>query len=193
MIILLWCSWEVLIMLQVLYQAHIILITATLSTNLIPNNAYTITLSPGTWTSGNYIAVWIDYNQNGVFDGTEKLGNISIPPTPATGTINFTVPANATSGTTRMRVREVYNNTNIDPCATYTYGETEDYNVFIQGANITVDITAFLEGPYNGATMTQGLTGLVPLNQPYNTAPWNYTGTESVGFYSGIAIDWVLD
>ena len=165
---------------------------STLSTDLIPNTGYTITLSPGTYPSGNYIAVWIDYNQNGVFDGTEKLGNINIPPTPATGTINFTVPANAISGTTRMRVREVYSNTNIDPCASYTYGETEDYNVFIQGAAITVDLTAFLEGPYNGTTMTQGLTGLVPLNQPYNTAPWNYTGSESVVTVPALAIDWVL-
>ena len=110
----------------------------------------------------------------------KNLGNIYIPPTPATGTINFTVPADAISGTTECVSEKFRANANIDPCATYTYGETEDYNVFIQGATITVDITAFLEGPYNGTTMTQGLTGLVPLNQPYNTAPWNYTGTESV-------------
>ncbi len=91
-----------------------------------------------------------------------------------------------------MRVREVWNNADFDPCSSYSYGETEDYNVFIQGANITVDITAFLEGPYNGTIMTQGLTGLVPLNQPYNTAPWNYTGTESVVSVPALAIDWVL-
>ncbi len=165
---------------------------SSLSTNLIPNNAYTITLSPGTYGSGNYIAVWIDYNRNGVFETTEKLGTILIPPTPATGTINFTVPSNAVSGATRMRVREVYNTADFDPCATYAYGETEDYNVNIQSTDLLVDLTAFLEGPYNGSTMTQGLTGLVPLNQPYNTSPWNYTGTESVGAIPANAIDWVL-
>jgi PKD repeat protein len=165
---------------------------SSLSTNLFPNTAYTITLSPGTYSSGNYIAVWIDYNQNGVFDIAEKLGTILIPPTPTTGTINFTVPSTATSGTTRMRVREVWATADFDPCASYSYGETEDYNVFIQGANTTVDVTAFLEGPYNGTTMTQGLTGLVPLNQPYNAAPWNYTGTENVVSVPALAIDWVL-
>ncbi len=40
--------------------------------------------------------------------------------------------------------------------------------------------------------MSQGLTGFVPLNQPYNVAPWNYTGTESVVSIPANAIDWVL-
>ena len=84
--------------------------------------------------SGNYIGVWIDYNQNGVFDGTEELGNILIPPTPATGTINFTVPAAAISGTTRMRVqRSLWLIQTLIHVQAYSYGETEDYNVFIQG------------------------------------------------------------
>jgi PKD repeat protein len=165
---------------------------SSLSTNLTPGNAYTITLSPGTYSSGNNISVWIDYNQNGVFETAEKLGNVNIPPTPATGTINFTVPANAVSGTTRMRVREVWNNSNFDPCLNYGYGETEDYNVNIQSASVSVDLTVFLEGPYNGTNMSASLTGFIPLNQPYNVAPWNYTGTESVASVPANAIDWVL-
>ncbi len=165
---------------------------SALSTDLTPNTAYTITLSPGTYASGNNISVWIDYNQNGVFDTAEKLGNVTILATPATGTINFTVPSTASIGTTRMRVREVWNNTNFEPCGSYSYGETEDYNVNILGTDISVDVTAFLEGPYNGTTMTPGLSGLVPLNQPYNTAPWNYTGTESVVTVPSNSIDWVL-
>lgn len=165
---------------------------SSLSTDLNPGNAYTITLSPGTYSSGNYIAVWIDYNQNGVFDATEKLGTVLIPPTPTTGTINFTVPSDAISGITRMRVREVWNNSSFDPCPSYSYGETEDYNVNILGSSVSVDVTAFLEGPYNGTTMSQGLSGLIPLNQPYNVAPWNYTGTESVASIPANAIDWVL-
>jgi PKD repeat protein len=164
---------------------------SSLSTNLIPNTTYTITLSPGTYSSGNYIAVWIDYNQNGVFETTEKLGTILIPPTPSTGTINFTVPSNASNGTTRMRVREVWNTATFDPCPNYSYGETEDYNVNIMGS-LYLDLTVFLEGPYNGTTMSQGLIGYVPLNQPYNVSPWNYTGTENVASIPANVIDWVL-
>ncbi len=49
----------------------------------------------------------------------------------ATYTTSFRVPTWATAGKTRMRVREVWINYNINPCQTYTYGETEDYRVTI--------------------------------------------------------------
>ena len=81
---------------------------------------------------------------------TEKLGNIDIPPTPATGTITFTVPADATPGTTRMRVREVYANSDFDPCLNYTYGETEDYNVNILSTDKILNLSVYLEGLYFG-------------------------------------------
>ncbi len=128
---------------------------SAMSTNLLPNSNYTITLSPGTYSSGNNISVWIDYNQNGVFETTEKLGNVAIPPTPATGTINFTVPTAATVGLTRMRVREVYSNSTIDPCLSYSYGETEDYNINILSLDKSLNLTLFLEGLFNGTTMNK--------------------------------------
>lgn len=139
----------------------------SLSTDLTPGTAYTITLSPGTYTSGNNISVWIDYNQNGVFETTEKLGNVLIAPTPATGTINFTVPETATSGTTRMRVREVWNNSSFDPCLSYSYGETEDYNVNILSLDKSLNLTVFLEGLFNGTTM----------NKAQNSSGDQYSGT----------------
>jgi PKD repeat protein len=128
---------------------------STLSTDLTPGSAYTITLSPGTYSSGNWVGVWIDYNHNAVFETTEKLGIINISPTPATGTINFTVPADATSGTTRMRVREVWNSSIFDPCSNYSYGETEDYNVNIVGTDKSLNLTLFLEGLFNGTGMNK--------------------------------------
>ncbi|MBK7172095.1 MAG: PKD domain-containing protein [Bacteroidales bacterium] len=126
---------------------------SSLSTDLLPGNSYSITLSPGTYSSGNYIAVWIDYNINGVFETTEKLGTISIAPTPATGSIAFSVPATALTGTTRMRVREVWNNSSIDPCLSYSYGETEDYNVNIVSSDKNLNLTVLLESLYSGQGM----------------------------------------
>ncbi len=128
---------------------------SSLSTDLIPGSSYTITLSPGTYSSGNYIAVWIDFNQNGVFDAPEKLGTVSISPTPATGTITFTVPADAIAGITRMRVREVWNNSSFDACSSYSYGETEDYNVNILSLDRNLNLTVFMEGLFNGSTMNK--------------------------------------
>ncbi|MHC1774644.1 MAG: PKD domain-containing protein [Lentimicrobium sp.] len=121
-----------------------------LSTDLYPDSQYTITLSPGTYGSGNNISVWIDFSNNGLFETSEKLGNINIPPSPATGAINFTVPVGAIPGTTRMRVREVWNNSNFDACSNYGYGETEDYNVNILSTDKILNLTVYLQGLYAG-------------------------------------------
>ncbi|MEZ5084084.1 MAG: hypothetical protein R2750_11640 [Bacteroidales bacterium] len=58
-----------------------------------------------------------------------------------------------------------------------------------------LDLTVFLEGPYTG-NIEMG-TGLnpdnIPLSQPYNTAPWNYGGSESVvSLPNPDIVDWVL-
>jgi hypothetical protein len=61
--------------------------------------------------------------------------------------------------------------------------------------NYTFNVTAYLRGSWNGTTMNTGLNsgGIIPLSQPYNTTPFNYTGTESVGSIPNANIvDWVL-
>lgn len=51
----------------------------------------------------------------------------------------------------------------------------------------------FLEGPYNGGeTMLSLLDNLIPLNQPYNTAPYNYMGSETALSIPDNVVDWVL-
>lgn len=98
---------------------------------LTRGTAYTITVQAGGWNSNNNIAVFIDYNVDGDFaDAGEKLGQVSLAANAISG-IAFTVPASGYTGITRMRVREVWAAANIDPCATYTYGETEDFYVSI--------------------------------------------------------------
>ena len=58
---------------------------------------------------------------------------------------------------------------------------------------IYVDLTVFLEGPYSSPNMNTSIAGSVPNDQPYNTAPWNYAGTESAFITSNSDIvDWVL-
>lgn len=56
-----------------------------------------------------------------------------------------------------------------------------------------VDMTVLLQGPYNGSAMVPYLNGILPLAQPYNVAPWNYNGTESVvAIPSANVVDWML-
>lgn len=60
---------------------------------------------------------------------------------------------------------------------------------------ISLDVKAMLEGPYNGTQMTTFMNayGYIPLNQPYNVAPWNYNGTEAVAAMpNNNVVDWVL-
>ncbi|RLD52037.1 MAG: hypothetical protein DRJ05_17805 [Bacteroidetes bacterium] len=59
---------------------------------------------------------------------------------------------------------------------------------------LTIDLTAFLEGPFDLTDMNMGLNtaGVLPLAQPFNTAPWNYNGTETVATIPANTVDWVL-
>ncbi|MCD4746523.1 MAG: hypothetical protein K8R58_09500, partial [Bacteroidales bacterium] len=59
----------------------------------------------------------------------------------------------------------------------------------------SLNIKEFLEGPFNGTNMNNflNLLGYVPLSQPFNISPWNYTGTESVATIpNNNIVDWVL-
>ncbi|MCD4736756.1 MAG: LamG domain-containing protein, partial [Bacteroidales bacterium] len=59
---------------------------------------------------------------------------------------------------------------------------------------ISIDLTVFLEGPFNGTDMNTDLNPAdIPFSQPYNIAPWNYTGTETVAAIPNAdVVDWVL-
>ena len=67
-------------------------------------------------------------------------------------------------------------------------------NLHVAGM-MNLDLKVMLEGPFNGTAMNPTLnsSGLLPLSQPYNSAPWNYGGTESVaGIPNSDIVDWIL-
>ncbi len=113
-----------------------------LSTNLVRSTANTITITP-TWTSTVYAegyAVYIDYNQNGVFTdaGETVYTRAATTATPISG--SFTIPATAALGSTRMRVKMTYNATPTSSCGSFTYGQVEDYTVNITSAARTEEV-----------------------------------------------------
>lgn len=59
---------------------------------------------------------------------------------------------------------------------------------------LLADLKVFLEGPYSGGSMSTTLNagGYLPLSQPFNTSPWNYSGPESVTGIPAEIVDWVL-
>jgi hypothetical protein len=87
-----------------------------------------ITISVTSFGLGLDCNVYIDYNDNGIFDPSElvlQMGNTSA------GTVTGTIPVSifANPGTHRMRVRAEYYAYGYPagPCTQLTYGETEDY------------------------------------------------------------------
>ncbi|MBO9692927.1 zinc-dependent metalloprotease [Chryseobacterium sp.] len=90
----------------------------------------------------DHIEIWIDYNRNGVFEDSEKIGSNSNTPTGSnylhTGTITFTVPANAYAGDKllRMRVASTSLAKASGPCGYpdlygFSYGSFKDFPVKI--------------------------------------------------------------
>ena len=55
-------------------------------------------------------------------------------------------------------------------------------------------LKVLLEGPYNGLTMDTLLNSqeLLPLTQPYNVEPWNYTGAEYATAIPSEVVGWIL-
>ncbi|MFY9592002.1 MAG: fibronectin type III domain-containing protein, partial [Bacteroidales bacterium] len=102
--------------------------------NAIPNlyPSQVIEMSVGVGNGGTeHVGVWIDFNQSGTFDADEffALGsgnNVTV-------TNNITIPVDALTGNTKMRVRSKYNLafSGSDACAQVSYGSTRDYLVNI--------------------------------------------------------------
>jgi hypothetical protein len=106
-------------------------LTATMSVDVTIGLAYSIDVTFGTCGSSYSGAgeVWIDWNQNYTFDAGESIGTWSGSP-PSLQTFNFTVPAGATTGATRMRVMQHESGSiPLDPCGGFTWGSVVDFTV----------------------------------------------------------------
>lgn len=69
-------------------------------------------------------------------------------------------------------------------------------NVTTSNIQTEIALTVFLEGAYLDGTgeMSTELvnSNLLPLSQPYNAPPYDYTGTESLSAVNATMVDWVL-
>ncbi|HRF82224.1 MAG TPA: GEVED domain-containing protein, partial [Flavobacteriales bacterium] len=72
----------------------------------------------------NGIRVWVDWNNNLVFEGSELMSTVGPAGSPQNGTV--TVPPGTPLGSYRMRVRAAWNVLPAGPCGNESYGETED-------------------------------------------------------------------
>ena len=93
----------------------------------------TASLTSGAGSGTHAAAVWIDFNDNYEFESSEKVGTQGSISASTTVNITLSIPSNAAVGSHRLRVVYQYNTnaTSIDPCASATYGEGEDYTIVI--------------------------------------------------------------
>lgn len=150
-----------------------------------------------------YAALWIDFNQNGIFESSEGLISTNAN---ANGTyaFNISVPAGAVLGNTRMRIRGGDDNalTLTQSCGASNsiFGETEDYivNIIPPCTPPTTQANAFTSSSItqNSATIgwtrgngTAGVIVLARATSAVNSDPSSgnaYTANNSFGSGSQI-------
>ncbi|MAR39627.1 MAG: hypothetical protein CMD22_02910 [Flavobacteriales bacterium] len=121
----------------------------SIAANVTPGNSYTLDLNLGTCHINSFALVdianvFVDWNIDGDFDDANEL-IAQIPPTqsPSFHSLNFTVPANAIPGQTRMRIvlqnSQYQPNNQANACDNNTawFGETEDYTIQVNGSVAT--------------------------------------------------------
>ncbi|MBN3926173.1 GEVED domain-containing protein [Nostoc sp. NMS4] len=143
----------------------------TLPSSLAPGKTATITVNAST---AGFLNSWIDFNKNGVFDTGEQLNltNVTngtaatvnnVPLNAGNNTLTFTVPSNATLGSSFAHFRFTTSTvTTPSPTGAGSAGEVEDYAVAIAAVvnnpNVLLvkRITAI-----NGGTTTVGGDSLI--------------------------------
>ncbi len=106
---------------------------------------WTATVGNGIYTDG--IAIWIDLNNNNVYESSEMVSS-SPPGTTTSHSQSFVMPSGVTGVQLRMRVRSAYSSsiTSSQACTNGIgggYGETENYFVILDGGctNPTISST----------------------------------------------------
>ena len=97
---------------------------------------YPITVTTAT---GNSVTVWVDYNRNQNYEPGEFV-LLTANSTSTTVTGSIVVPANASLGTTGMRIRtRLSGNANgpSDACTSFGSGETKDFTVTLRNGTST--------------------------------------------------------
>ncbi|RZJ64884.1 MAG: T9SS type A sorting domain-containing protein [Flavobacterium sp.] len=126
---------------------------------VVLGQTYPITLAGNTVSEGeasyeNFFTVFIDFNQNGVFDDEGEVfeigsveGSNGEDGIEAEGSI--TIPLTAATGLARMRVVKQYEEFVEGPCGSEQFGQAEDYMVMIDavGATGSFDSSSFTYYP----------------------------------------------
>jgi hypothetical protein len=120
----------------------------------------------GAYAGGNAgFAIWVDWNNNLVFDVSEQM--YLAPATAPSWTGSFAVPVAQAVGSYRMRIRGVWGTTTIPACGVAAWGQTEDYTFNV------------VTPPACPAPTALNVTGITP-----STATLNWTAAAGATSYT---------
>ncbi len=150
-------------------------------------NSYTATF--GTGYSSNFASMWIDFNQDFEFSETERiLTDFPMGPAGELVDVDIIIPGWGLPGTTTMRIGANYGDiSSPDPCATFTYGEWEDYTVEVTGTSISYDagvVSIDMGNPLPQGNITPKATvknnGIETISFPVTCSTDGYSSTVTV-------------
>jgi hypothetical protein len=102
--------------------------------HFIRDSTYSLVMvNPGIYKDG--LAVWIDYNRNNEFEPSEKVYSFYNALLWTQQTANFVIPANASLGNLRMRIKVTWLESSNSPCSVSDgegYGEIYDILVNVK-------------------------------------------------------------
>jgi hypothetical protein len=106
-----------------------------ISADFAQNGIYDISVQAADY--GGDISIWIDYNNDEVFDNSTELVSQFFCPSFSTTSTSITIPGTANLAATRLRIMSSTNGLPIDPCFDPGYGNCCDFSV-----NIVAPVTA---------------------------------------------------
>lgn len=142
---------------------------SNISMNVAKGSTYTLMVKGNTdGNSTNYITIYIDWNQNGVFSNslsenekyqyTTALIN-STGQDDKSVVLDIVIPQEALLGQARMRIVKNYQSPSPNPCASaFTFGQAEDYTLNVTEATAATDLTVTTQNNVPAAITTTGGT-----------------------------------
>ena len=148
--------------------------SCTRTTALVVGRSYTLTVTTvGSGSGGENTGAWIDYNNDGSFNGANELVMPVRSSATSAHTVSFTPPANATTGVLlRLRISSDLVTAPLPgPCTTPQYSQVQDYGVSLS-ANSSPPVAAFTT---DGLLTCSGCVQFTDASQNVPTGwSWNF-------------------
>lgn len=149
--------------------------------DLKAGSTYTLNLSWGTcgglYSNGGN--AWIDFDGSASFDADEIVATKAYGSSPLVASYTFTVPIDATVGSTRMRIMQRESaSPPLNPCASFSWGSAADFTININPACTDVDIDVSATELCEGEAFTLDATAIGAIS-------WTGGITDGVPFIPG--------